>query len=352
MYENKYTNKEDVCIVIPSHLTGKVIYDVLESISRLNYPRDKILINIVLLSDDLETYNYVNKALHDFNLRINTYFTSSPNVDVKRNLGIMKCNSSKYVLVIDDDILIHPETISIAIRHVNEDPKVGVVGFPVISDCKSLNERLNHCKYINTVTTHNATMPITFFLKDVLDKVGLFREDMGPPLSIHEDWEMGSRIRKHGYKVIVDGRYPGKDLGSQTLRKLISTKASNRSISNKRGVVKYIVNYVKSYVNKGWWSMLQVFKSSPLDQLLEYAFYLINPLLFAALMIINWILGLGYLGVVIMGILINTFIKRYYSIFPIKQRITYPLLLIGIRIFRTYLFLLALLINAFKLLIR
>ena len=344
---NNETNKPDICIAIPTHLTGEVIYYVLSSIAQVNYPKDRLKIYVIIWDKDLDTLNYTNKAKNEFNLNLDIHFIESPNVNLKRNLGIKLCSNFKYILLLDDDIIIHPETINAALKHFANDSKVKAVGFPVVSDCSNMAERLNHCRYVNTVVEHSATMPITVFSSDVFERVGLFREDMGPPLTIHEDWEMGSRIRKYGYKVILDGRYPGKDLGSQTLRKRMSSKVNN-TINKKEGIIKRLVDYARSYVRKGWWSMYQVFKSSPLDQLLEYAFYFINPLLFIALLIINWMLGLGYLGMVIVGILINTFTKRYYSVFPVKERIAYSLLIIVIRMFRMYLFLIALLINAFK----
>ncbi|MGC8543787.1 MAG: glycosyltransferase [Vulcanisaeta sp.] len=335
-----------VCVAVSTYFTGEVIYEVLKSIANLDYPRDRITVNVIIAKDDHTTYDYVLKASEDLNINVNTYIVDAPNVDVERNVGIKSCDDAPYILLMDDDAVLHPNTVKKALSHFSDNGVCAVV-FPTVGECRSLVERLHSCRYLRGIFYGvNTTMPVTMLRRDVLDRVGLFREDMGPPYSIHEDWEMGSRIRKSGCEIVADGELILRDLGDQTLRKRKAARINDRPA--RRGILGVFTGYVRSYANRNWWSMLQVFKSSPTDQLLEYTFYFINPVFFILLLIINWLWGVAYLGIILIGTVLDNLVKGYYRVFSVRYRILYPLLMLGIRTLRTYFFLIGLLVNAFK----
>ena len=178
-------------------------------------------------------------------------------------------------------------------------------------------------------------------------KLGLYREDMGPPYTIHEDWELGSRIRRHGYKLIVDG----------TLKQIHLEDQGDNTISNgkdngvRRGKSLHgILNYARQYVNKHWWSMYQVLRISPLSQRLEYTWYIISPILLLTLLLIHeyiYAVMLVTITFIVME-LVNNVVKGYYRVFGITQRIAYPVITYIARNVRAYLFLAGLIKNMIK----
>ncbi len=326
-----------------------MLYEVLKSIVMLDYPRDKLRIYVVSYIEDEEDRKYVESINNEYGTNIVYLQVESPNISVKVNYGLHVCinndNNSSIILVTPDDVVIDPTTLRDALNYL-KDPRVGVVTFPAVGECSSLTEKLHQCKYIGITSTANTIMVVNVFKREVFERAGLYREDMGPPYTIHEDWELGSRIRRSGYKVIVDGKLVMKDLGGKTLRK---AKDNDKRIKKKHNPLNNMINYAKSYIGKNWWSMLQVFKSSPLEQLLEYAFYFMNPIIFIVLTIINWVWSLAYLGLILLVIVLHSFVKGYYRIFPIRYRIIYPLVLVGVRTYRMYLFVIAFMMNAIHL---
>jgi hypothetical protein len=245
-------------------------------------------------------------------------------------------------MVLPDDIILHPEVINVALRYLNDD-KVVAVGFPAISINPSLGEKLHHWRFIGLEGIKASTIPpVVFFKKSVLMKIGLYREDMGPPLTIHEDWELGSRIRRHGYKVQISG-----ELKMLHIEEHVSSKKDDNiakaqykwsTLTHKFiGYIKQLVHYSKVYINKHWWSFFQVLKVSPLSQILEYILYYLTPIIAFLLLIVNVFWLLIFLVVISIFIEIYSFIRGYYRVLNLWERMIYPIILFLVRIIRSYL---------------
>ena len=338
-----------VSIVIRTFKRPNTLAKTLESISRLedNYGKEVI---VVLSKDDPtkdETLRIINDYAKHSGISIKIIEINTNSATKAWNEGI-KSSECDYVMVMPDDVYLNKKTITRAMELLNNDRIVAVTypAYPYgIDDVNKapLNYKLHHLKFLNTVTTINTVLFVTVFRKDVLMKLGLYREDMGPPYTIHEDWELGSRIRGRGYKLIVDGTLRQIHLEDQATEQPINNRNSG---NRQRRFLRSIIGYIRQYVNKHWWSMYQVLKVSPMSQRLEYIWYIVNPILLLLLLLLH-----EYTYAIILIImtftaveLINA-IKGYFRVFGIVQRLIYPIITYIIRNVRAYLFLAGLIKN-------
>jgi len=337
-----------ICVAIRTYFRAETLAKVLDSILALNYPKE--LIEIILAVDSHDTGAL--KVVEEFKakgLRLEAIILDVNSATRGWNLGIVSCNS-EIVMVLPDDIILHPEVINTALRYLNN-IKVVAIGFPAISISPSLGEKLHHWRFIGSKTVEASTIPpVVFFKKSMLMKMGLYREDMGPPLTIHEDWELGSRIRRHGYKVLISG-----ELKMLHIEEHVSSKKDdNIAIARHRwsalthkfvSYIKHLVHYSKAYVNKHWWSFFQVLKVSPSSQKLEYVAYYAIPLTAILLLAVNTFWFLTFLLAVLALIEVHSLARGYYRVLSVRERLAYPVILVLARIFRSYLALAGLLYN-------
>jgi glycosyltransferase involved in cell wall biosynthesis len=338
-----------ICIVIRTYYRAESLAKVLDSILALDYPKELIKVTVAIDSRDINAL----KVIEEFKakgLRLEAIILDVNSATRGWNLGIVSCDS-KIVMVLPDDIILHPEVINIALRYLN-DVKVIAIGFPAISISPSLEEKLHHWRFIGLKAVEaSAIPPVVFFKKSTLMKIGLYREDMGPPLTIHEDWELGSRIRRSGYKVLVSGElymiHMENHLGSKNedIGTAVDRHKWSILVNMLRMFTKHVIWYFKAYTSKHWWSFFQVLKVSHPSQKLEYAVYYMIPPIAILLLVANIFWFLAFLAVVLAFIEVYSFIRGYYRVLSARERLVYPVILVLVRITRSYLALIGLLYN-------
>lgn len=338
----------EVSIVIPTYFVGKVLRHVLISVSMLDYPKDRIDVIVVAVPSDEEAYFHVKRVQNEYKLKINFTTIDAPNVDVQRNYGVRLCKH-EYVFLVDDDVILHRNVLKRAIQIILSKEKIAAVGYPVMSDNPSLIEKLHYGRYTSITTSTYTVMPCSLFRRSILLKLDLYREDMGPPNTIHEDWELGTRIRKNGYDVILDGGLIMKHVKkTRQKQNLILHKNENEKDVRKSSKIVYllrmVVNYARQYISKNWWSMLQVLKSNSPIQLLEYLTYVMVPPILLTFLILELKLFVLSLTVILSSVILSNLVKGHYRAFDICHRMVYSLILFVIRVLRSYLFILGFLI--------
>lgn len=129
-----------------------------------------------------------------------------------RNDGITS-SKGEYILILDSDIVLPPDGLKrmLAFLENCKDPRVvGVKSLHVFEADLKLHHKFtiakaHICKYVNRITEYYSIADATLLKRDVFEKVGLYREDMGPPFSSGEDLELGMRIKRTGYKMYILG---------------------------------------------------------------------------------------------------------------------------------------------------
>ncbi len=340
-----------VCIVITTFYAGQALKLVLNSIAELDYPKNRINTTVVAVPNDDEAKKYVNEVKETGTLNVDLKLLETPNADIKRNYGL-RHSPDKFVMLVDDDTLLDKNCLKRALETISSEQDIAAVAFPAMPKYPRLDEKLNHGRYIGTQTSVNAVSACTLFRIDALEEVGFYREDMGPPNSIHEDWELGSRLKKHGYRVIFEGTIVLNHVYDLTDRKKDFQKfhldKNDVEYMGLRSLISKSINYVKGYATKRWWSMLQVFKASPLSQLLEYVFYFMNPILLLILILTNWFYSLIYFTSIFVLLISWSFFKGYYKTYSYTNRLIYTITVFVVRSVRTYAFLIGLTLHALR----
>jgi len=343
-----------VSVVIRPYRRRELLRMTIQSVLELDYDRRKLEVIIVKSAGDSE----VDEGHTEFCTSVGQSLTFrileiDENVATRAwNLGI-KSSKGDLVIVLPDDVKVHPLTVKRALSYFVKDSCVAAVTFPAIPvDIEDmikipLPSRLHHLKILGTIRCSNVVSIVTVYRRDMLLEVGAYREDMGPPLSIHEDWELGSRITRRGYRVLIDGTLPQLHLESLNIHpNQCSMLHKGRSVY-KLKFLSSIKAYVLSYLNRNWWSMLQVLRVSPITQLAEYFGYGLIPVLLLLLVATPFYAICLSSGVVAASVIISCS-RGYYKAFGLKEQVVYPVILLSVRILRTYLFALGFIVNFLK----
>jgi len=333
-----------VSVVIRTYRRPMSLNTTLESLTKLEYDKTKLEILVTKSSGDLGVDEVVTNFVHEFgdSFRL-TVITIEENSATKAwNAGI-KASRGALVMVLPDDVHVHPLTLTRAVGHLTGNGKLAAVTYPAVpegfngTNRPSLLYRLHQLRFDQTVTTVRAVSVVTVYRRDYLTLVGLYREDMGPPLSIHEDWELGSRICRHGYKILIDG----------TLRQVHSVpvevssqenKSKNESQSKNQSNALYVLkSYSSAYMRRDASSFWEVLKSSPIEQILEYLGYALVPLTILLLVTTNVLFAFFFLVALFLVAATTALVKGYYRLFGWWERLAYPFVILSIRVFRTIL---------------
>ncbi|MDG6994630.1 MAG: glycosyltransferase [Nitrososphaerota archaeon] len=327
---SKSTALPAVSVVIPAYYPGPIFNEALASIFNLDYPKNLIEVLVVSVPTDNTVHDLVRQFISETGLNVKLLIVDSNVASVRRNHGI---RNSKYniVLVSDDDIILHKETLTRSIEIISHDGKVAAVAYAVVGDRQGFVDRLYHMKFINARLQNISTATAcTIFNKKILEEVGLYREDMGPPLGIHEDWELGSRIRKKGFKLLIDGSIYSTHLYAS---RPSAPNRTNQAISPKKNLfTSYAVGARRNYK-----TFFAVMRSSAFSQRLEYSIYFLIPIAILSLLLFSLLYSVLFLGVTLGAIESNSLIEQHYKIFKIRYRLLYPLATVFVRIVRVYL---------------
>lgn len=333
--------------MVVTYFVGLILRDVLGAISALNYPEDMMRLIVVASPDDNRAKECFDmfKANHH-RLRADLLVVHENSADLSRNEGI-RASECEYVLLVEDDVLVNSATLGSLMELIRPDPLMAAVASPAIGDTPTLGERLQFGRFFGRIGDAYTVMPCTLFRRSLVMSCGLYREDMGPPSTIHEDWELGSRLRERGFKVLVDGGVTSRHLNQQTDQRLPTVHVSDGASRNhgKGGFVGRVRRYVSEYLHRNWWSMLQVMKAGPVVQTAEYVGYALVPALLLLLVSLDFEFGLLLAALSLVAVSLFSLAKGYYRVYGLKRRVTYPVIMASIRVFRTYLFILGLAVN-------
>ncbi len=302
----------------------------------MNYPTDKIEIIVVNDPQDVNSEKVV-KLFRKNHAEINIVIIPSiNNASHAWNLGIQHSHG-EIVGVSPDDAIFNPDSVRRAIALMHSNSKIAAVTFTCIFEDQSLMYEVHHMRFIGSLTSSVSTVfLVTFYRKRLIENVGLYREDLGPPTSIHEDWELGSRIRKRGYILMLDGATLQTHLGRNEKKPLNVKAEKSFSIRFKNKIRKWLFCYPK-YVQSNYKTFFVVMKSSPLTQQIEYTSYFFAPLIGLSLLFLNVFYFLVYIPFLLLVIAVYSNVRGYYRVFGHKKRLTYPILLVAVRVVRTYL---------------
>jgi poly-beta-1,6-N-acetyl-D-glucosamine synthase len=194
-----------VTILVPAYNEGAVIQGSIRSLLELDYPRFEILV----IDDGSKDDTYVKASVYEGEHgRATVRVITKPNGGKARalNTGIAAATSD-YVLCMDGDSALHPQTLRRAIRHFR-DPHIGAVAGSVkVVNRTNLLSSLQALEYIEGLNMVRAAQgffrlvniipgPIGLFRKSALDKVGGYDHD-----TFAEDCDLTLKLLMEGWQI-------------------------------------------------------------------------------------------------------------------------------------------------------
>jgi len=270
MPEHRY-----VTIIIPVYNSEKTLPLVLDSLLRLEYPHKYIRIVIVdgcstdtSLQIAMEFKQKCEEKFHSIEVvRLSQRVTTSKT----RNEGIKKALPGSYLMFLDSDVVLNLATLTKLIELAEGDSRIGAVGGLYLTSNPSLFEKLMWYRYLGKISEGPAGTGALLVKWEVFERVGFFNEKLGYPKTIYEDVEYVMRIRRHGYKVLIDGREPLAHI------KFVSVESSP-SKSSKLKSVKQTLKHLATYISlRKAYALYEVLKVAPLKFKLEYLIYMLIP---------------------------------------------------------------------------
>lgn len=322
-----------ISIVIPLYESERTIGKVLESILSLNYDKKKIELILVYYPSNDKTIDTVKDFVEKhraffYDIRIITRHDKRANV--ARNLGI-KESRGRYVFLLNDDIILLPNTLKNATEIFINDPSIGVFTFPYILEPPRIFEEAMFFRFLGKVKkTKVFGLGCSIVKREVFEKAGLINEHLGPPVTSNDDYEISARVARAGYKVVIDGRIVLKDIGNVkvNINTNVTTLLSRQEAMIKR-IFRVLLKYVYYDFTTGADTYRLVLKSAPISWKLEATIYLAMPLLFLYLLLLQPVLALMYLAT------LSAVMVLYYQVFMLRY-ILYSYLLVLRRISRVY----------------
>ncbi|MCX8205328.1 MAG: glycosyltransferase [Candidatus Nezhaarchaeota archaeon] len=259
-----------ITIVIPTHNSEGTLPKVLDSLASMDY--DKSLLKVVIVDDGsndrtLEiAEDFRQRRLRLFHsvevIRINERVTTSK----VRNEGVKRAMPGSHLMFLDSDVILKPTTLTELLSLAENDPRVGAVGVLYLTSDPSIFEKAMYFRYMGKVSEGPAGTGALLVKREVLEKVGLFNESLGYPRTVYEDLEYVLRIRRAGYKVLIDGRSPLLHL--KPLQR--SNQGRKRGFTSLADAMRHYLTYF-SFTKAH--ALSKALKAAPIVYKLEYVAY-------------------------------------------------------------------------------
>lgn len=152
-----------------------------------------------------------------------------------RNYGAEKAQGD-ILLFVDSDVVVQQDTVARVAADFTNNPNTAAV-FGSYDDSPTVPDFLSQFRNLLHHFTHQSSREeaVTFWAgcgavrRDIFHEVGGFNQDKYPKPSI-EDIELGYRLRKAGYRIMLDKRLQAKHLKNWEWRSMLKTDIFNRAV--------------------------------------------------------------------------------------------------------------------------
>ncbi len=313
---NKYTFEmhDDfhpfVSIIIPVYNEGKILNNTIESLLKLNYSEYEIIIvNDGSTDDTREVAEKLVGYREGIENAIKISLINKPNSGKANalNAGI-KMSGAEFVLCMDGDSQLSPESISMGIRHF-ADPKIGAVAGNVkvlnrgnfFTDLQALEyvEGLNmarsaqsYLKLVNIIPG-----PLGLFRREAIENIGCYAND-----TYAEDADITLRLLAGGWKINYEPKAISYTEAPETLLQLLKqryrwTRGILQSIrKHKKLLINPTANFGNTFI---LWTMFFEALIWPAMNIAANVFFIFAALAFGfTSLIFFWWAGLALLDLV------------------------------------------------------
>jgi cellulose synthase/poly-beta-1,6-N-acetylglucosamine synthase-like glycosyltransferase len=315
-YNTKYTiqKKADfhpfVSIIVPVFNEGKILNSSIESLLDIDYPNYEILIVNDGSTDDTAT---VGESLVGFhkgsNGLVKVSLINKPNGGKSKalNAGI-QYSEAQFVLCMDGDSQLTPNTLKLAMRHF-DDPAVGAVAGNVkVQNRKKMLTDLQALEYLEGLNLARSAQgflkmvniipgPIGVFRKVTLRDAGFYSSD-----TFAEDADVTLKILSKGWKIIYEPNAVAYTEAPASIYQLLKqryrwTRGILQAIrKHKRYLYNPTVNFNNSFI---MWSMFYEALIWPAMNIFVNVYFIIVALVYG----IHITLFLWWVGIAVLDIM-------------------------------------------------
>lgn len=215
----RYTNQEEsnfypfVSIIVPAYNEGVTIFDSISSLLQLDYPNFEIIIVNDGSTDDTaqqaEKLVGLHKGKYGNTIKVTLINKKNGGKSKALNTGI-QFSKAEFVLCMDGDSILSPETLKLGIRHFQH-PEVGAVAGNVkVINRDNLITKLQALEYIEGLnmarnaqsfmkTVNIIPGPIGIFRKKAIIAAGWYSHD-----TFAEDADLTLNISEAGWKIVYE----------------------------------------------------------------------------------------------------------------------------------------------------
>ena len=316
LYLNEYTFSSIngfapfVSIIVPVFNEGKIISSSILSLLKLDYKNYEIIIVNDGSTDDTKQVAESMVGIQDGKFgKIKVSLINQPNLGKARalNAGIY-FSKSEFVLCMDGDSQLAPESIKVAVRHF-KDPKIGAVAGNVkvlnrkrfFTDLQALEyiEGLNMARsaqsYIKLVNIIPG--PIGIFRRKAIEQAGYYSSD-----TYAEDADLTLKVLSKGWKIYYEPKSISYTEAPVTLQQLLKqryrwTRGILQSIrKHKKMMFNPTINFGQTFI---LWIMSYEALIWPTMNIAANAFFIFAALFFGfSHLIFFWWAGLAILDLV------------------------------------------------------
>jgi glycosyltransferase involved in cell wall biosynthesis len=217
-----------ISVIVPVYNAAQLLRQCLEAIRKSSYPSYEIIV-----VDDASTDNSAEIARGYGATVFQLARQSGP--AAARNYGAKKATGD-ILLFIDSDVLIKKETLATVVEDFVENPDIAAV-FGSYDDDPAEKNFLSQYKNLlhHYVHQQSKNEAVTFWSgcgairKDVFHSVGAFDEKKYSRPCI-EDIELGYRLKRKGYRILLDKDLQVKHLKEWRLKSVLRTDIFSRAV--------------------------------------------------------------------------------------------------------------------------
>jgi len=203
LFENDKDYPE-VTITVPAYNEGENVAKTVESLLKLNYPKDKLFLILVDDGSTDNTLEVMNR--YKDNPQIQIFTKPNGGKYSAQNLGLEN-SSTPFIGCLDSDSIVDPEALGRIISYFLEDATVMAVSPTIVSNSeKNIVQKAQKADYelqiyvkkmlsfINAI--HVTPGPFSIFRREVFEKIGPYRH-----AHTTEDQEIALRMQNNHMKI-------------------------------------------------------------------------------------------------------------------------------------------------------
>lgn len=246
----KKTKRPKVSIIVVVYNGKELLPGLLKSLKRTTYSNyEMIFVDNASVDNSIKIIEKTSSKIKIVKNKINAGFAGGCNKGIESSSP-----ESKYVIILNQDMYVHPDWISYLVNVAESNKKIAVVGYARLLPesekietlgNKGINQNLAKFKKIGAGDNlreflDKGLIEVDFCLglikKSILDKIGLFDEKT---FAMYEEIDLCRRIRDAGYKIVVDPRSKVWHFGSQSIKKTSAFRIYHSYRNRMRYVLKH-----------------------------------------------------------------------------------------------------------------